>query len=66
MTKTLFVNCPVCHTAIEWCETQVFRPFCSERCRLMDLGEWATGGYSIAGEPEDAGLPDDEVTIKEH
>jgi endogenous inhibitor of DNA gyrase (YacG/DUF329 family) len=26
-----------------------FRPFCSERCRLIDLGTWATSGYSIAG-----------------
>jgi uncharacterized protein len=37
-----------------------FRPFCSERCKLIDLGDWITGKYGIAtplGEEED--LPDD-------
>ena len=28
-----------------------FRPFCSERCRLLDLARWADGSYRIAGEP---------------
>jgi endogenous inhibitor of DNA gyrase (YacG/DUF329 family) len=28
-----------------------FRPFCSERCRLLDLATWADGGYRVAGEP---------------
>ncbi|MDP2600896.1 MAG: DNA gyrase inhibitor YacG [Deltaproteobacteria bacterium] len=26
-------------------------PFCSARCKLIDLGKWASGGYAIAGEP---------------
>ena len=28
-----------------------FRPFCSERCRLLDLARWTDGSYRIAGEP---------------
>jgi endogenous inhibitor of DNA gyrase (YacG/DUF329 family) len=28
-----------------------FRPFCSERCRMADLGRWLGGGYRIGGEP---------------
>ncbi|MGB2131713.1 MAG: DNA gyrase inhibitor YacG, partial [Marinobacterium sp.] len=28
-----------------------WRPFCSQRCRLIDLGEWASEGYQIAAEP---------------
>ena len=28
-----------------------FRPFCSERCRLLDLAKWADGGYRVAGAP---------------
>lgn len=32
-------------------------PFCSERCRLIDLGKWAEGDYRIAGDP--ATVPDD-------
>jgi hypothetical protein len=35
-----------------------FRPFCSERCRLLDLAAWADGTYRIAGEP----LPPEEDT----
>ncbi len=34
------VKCPTCQTKISWIPEQVFRPFCSERCRLIDLGEW--------------------------
>jgi endogenous inhibitor of DNA gyrase (YacG/DUF329 family) len=30
-----------------------FRPFCSERCKLADLGHWLTGRYRIAGAPDD-------------
>ena len=26
-----------------------FRPFCSERCKMADLGRWLTGGYSVPG-----------------
>ncbi|HEX7780476.1 MAG TPA: DNA gyrase inhibitor YacG [Vicinamibacterales bacterium] len=31
-----------------------WRPFCSERCRTVDLGRWLTGGYRVAGEQADA------------
>ncbi len=31
-----------------WTLVEVFRPFCSERCKLIDLGECATEGYAIA------------------
>jgi len=39
---------------VEWTESNKFRPFCSERCRLIDLGQWAAEGYRIpdAGKPE--------------
>ena len=30
---------------------QSLRPFCSERCKLIDLGEWASDGYVIEGDP---------------
>jgi endogenous inhibitor of DNA gyrase (YacG/DUF329 family) len=39
-------HCPLCHKTIEW-EGNPFRPFCSERCRLTDLGNWAAGKYRI-------------------
>lgn len=45
------VNCPNCQLEVEWLESNNFRPFCSERCKLIDFGEWATEKKSIAGEP---------------
>jgi uncharacterized protein len=43
------VRCPICHAEAEW-EGNPFRPFCSERCRLLDLGAWAEGRYRIPGQ----------------
>lgn len=46
------VKCPTCTKEIEWCSDNTFRPFCSERCKLIDLGEWADESHRIAGEPD--------------
>lgn len=43
------VRCPICRKETEW-EDNPFRPFCSERCKIKDLGGWASEGYSIEGE----------------
>ena len=52
MTKTAtIVPCPTCKKSVIWSEKEPFRPFCSERCKLIDLGEWASGGHSIPGDP---------------
>ena len=54
MVRTFRRECPQCSQQVMWPETPTY-PFCSERCRLIDLGVWATEGYRIAGEPlEDA------------
>lgn len=45
------VKCPTCQTEHEWNSENQFRPFCSERCKLIDLGEWADESHRIAGEP---------------
>lgn len=42
----MLVECPICKKQIVW-ENTPTRPFCTPRCRLIDLGEWASGGYSI-------------------
>ncbi len=49
------VACPMCRKPVHFAPSSRFRPFCSERCRLMDLGEWASGGYQISDDsaPED-------------
>jgi endogenous inhibitor of DNA gyrase (YacG/DUF329 family) len=45
------VNCPTCLKPVAWIDSNTFRPFCSERCKLIDLGDWASGKNAIAGEP---------------
>ena len=51
MTRKKIVNCPTCTKLIPWTEESLFRPFCSERCKLIDFGDWAVGKNTIAGEP---------------
>ena len=41
------VNCPTCSTPVEWTAHSRFRPFCSERCKMKDLGAWATEQYKV-------------------
>ncbi|MDK2777843.1 MAG: DNA gyrase inhibitor YacG [Pseudomonadota bacterium] len=45
------VKCPTCKKDVEWSADNKYRPFCSERCKLIDLGEWASGGHAIPGKP---------------
>lgn len=51
------VNCPICGKPVEWKAENRYRPFCSERCRKIDLGAWASGEYSVPGGAEDASGP---------
>ncbi len=44
------VKCPTCSRDLEWSGASPFRPFCSDRCRLIDLGAWLSEERSIAGE----------------
>ena len=46
-----YVNCPTCKKEVEWSTQQPWRPFCSERCKLIDLGEWASETHRIPCEP---------------
>lgn len=41
------VNCPQCKKPTEFSPENSFRPFCSNRCKLIDLGQWADEGYKI-------------------
>jgi uncharacterized protein len=53
------VKCPTCRKEISW-ENNPHRPFCSDRCRLIDLGAWTQERYRIPAEEIDFGLDDDE------
>jgi uncharacterized protein len=41
------VSCPTCANKNTWQPENKFRPFCSERCKLIDLGEWASESRKI-------------------
>ncbi|HXH55620.1 MAG TPA: DNA gyrase inhibitor YacG [Gammaproteobacteria bacterium] len=41
------LQCPNCQKPVEWTSAFPFRPFCCERCRMLDLGAWADNRYSI-------------------
>jgi endogenous inhibitor of DNA gyrase (YacG/DUF329 family) len=43
--------CPTCQRPVEWTDAAKWRPFCSERCRLIDLGDWINEQHTIPGEP---------------
>ncbi|WP_027328674.1 DNA gyrase inhibitor YacG [Marinimicrobium agarilyticum] len=57
MTKStpepLKLDCPTCGNKVLWTDDFPYRPFCSERCKMIDLGEWASENHKIPGEPVD-------------
>jgi len=54
------VKCPTCKNSVVWSDHSKWRPFCSERCRLIDLGEWFGEEHRIAGEEAKFQIDDDE------
>ena len=52
---TRTVSCPRCEAPVRWGPESPFRPFCSERCKMIDLGAWASEAYRVAvkGNDED-------------
>ncbi len=57
--RTLKLHCPICKKAVKSSSDNF--PFCSDRCRTIDLGKWASGGYVISSP-----VPDAEDPIREH
>jgi endogenous inhibitor of DNA gyrase (YacG/DUF329 family) len=49
MANARIVPCPQCGKPVEWSPESRYRPFCSERCKLIDLGAWASERYRIPG-----------------
>lgn len=47
--KPITVNCPICQRLVQWSDEFPQKPFCSERCKLIDLGAWAEGKRAIPG-----------------
>lgn len=56
------VHCPQCGKPVPWARESRWKPFCSERCRLIDLGAWFSEDHSIPGdsaEPDSNDGPDE-------
>ena len=50
--QPLVVACPACGSAVEWVASNRYRPFCSARCKGIDLGAWATEQYRVEASEE--------------
>jgi uncharacterized protein len=59
--KPRSVVCPNCGNNVLWTPDNVWRPFCSERCKLIDFGAWATERYCVAvledNDPDEDAVP---------
>jgi len=54
-----FMKCPTCSKQVDW-QDNPFRPFCSERCKLVDLSKWVSEEYRVPGRPVPAEPLEDE------
>jgi endogenous inhibitor of DNA gyrase (YacG/DUF329 family) len=59
MAAPRVVACPQCRRPVEWVPASRWRPFCSERCKMIDLGAWASEAYRVPVTE----APDDEPSI---
>jgi endogenous inhibitor of DNA gyrase (YacG/DUF329 family) len=50
MSEPVRAPCPTCRREVVWTEAAPFRPFCSERCRMIDLGAWLDERHVIPGD----------------
>ena len=50
MKNAPVVNCPSCSKPVVWSNLNRWRPFCSERCKSLDLGAWAAEHYRMPAE----------------
>lgn len=58
--RTLKLHCPTCRTLVTSKDEEF--PFCSERCRLIDLGKWASGAYVISSPLQDTSDGIDDIS----
>lgn len=59
--KPTIVKCPTCDTDVIWQPESEFRPFCSKRCQLIDLGEWANESNRIPESPSASSMSESEI-----
>jgi uncharacterized protein len=56
------VKCPACGKPAVYADSNPWRPFCSERCRTVDLGAWAAERYRVPVKPDEGGGDDEAGT----
>mgnify|MGYP002626681524 FL=1 len=54
------ITCPICNKKTSLGKENSFRPFCSDRCRLIDLGEWMEENYTVS-DPLIPGMEDPDI-----
>jgi endogenous inhibitor of DNA gyrase (YacG/DUF329 family) len=59
------VDCPTCGKKVEWSEKNKYRPFCSERCKQIDLGAWAEEKYVIPAVNPPTDPDDDSISSQQ-
>jgi len=52
-TTVRIVSCPQCGIAVPWTSESRYRPFCSQRCKMIDLGAWASEAYRVPAAEKD-------------
>ena len=57
--KKIKVKCPHCKSEFEYYSSD-YRPFCSKRCKMIDLGKWLDEGYSVPAEESSIPLEEGE------
>lgn len=60
VNKQRIVRCPTCAGDSLFAPSNIWRPFCSERCRQIDLGAWASEGFPVEASP-----PTDEQDLEQ-
>ena len=59
------LNCPTCNKKMVWDTNNPYRPFCSERCKLIDFGAWANEEHKIPGKLSDISEKDLDLLMDE-
>ncbi|MFP8967869.1 DNA gyrase inhibitor YacG [Pokkaliibacter sp. CJK22405] len=60
-------SCPTCKQTLEWSSENPYRPFCCERCKLIDLGAWADESYAVPAAPDLTALEfEEDIFFSEH
>ncbi len=61
--KELKINCPCCKVSFEYYSSS-FRPFCTEKCKMIDMGHWFDESYTIEGRTNSVYIEDSEALQK--